>query len=106
MTPVRDPNRTAMLDARRTGTAAGASAYLLLWALIVAVPFWRAFGDQWWPLAITSGVVWACFGYLLRGAAVDPAGYDDDEVRQADLVGALSVHATALLGLVLRMLLL
>ena len=106
MSIARDDRRIAALESRRTGAAVGASAYLLLWALIVAVPFWRAFGDRWWPLAITSGVVWACSGYLLRGAAVDPAGYDDDEVRRADLVGALSVHAAALLGLVLRMMLL
>lgn len=106
MTLIRNPNRTDMLDARRTGAAVGASVYLLLWTLVVAVPLWKAFGDRWWPLAITSGVVWACSGYLLRGAAVDPAGYDDDEVRRADLVGALSVHAAALLGLVLRMMLL
>lgn len=106
MSTARDARRIASLEARRTGAAVGASAYLLLWALVVAGPFWWAFGDRWWPLAITSGIVWACSGYLLRGAAVDPAGYDDDEMRQADLVGALSAHAAALLGLVLRTLLL
>ena len=106
MSIARDDQRADILEGRRTGAAAGTLVYLFLWALIVAVPLWRAFGDRWWPLAITSGVVWACSGYLLRGAAVDPAGYDDDEVRRADLVGALSVHAAALLGLVLRMMLL
>ena len=102
----RDPYRAAMLEARRTGAAVGVAVYLLLWTAVVAAPFQKAFGDQWCSLAIAAGVVWACAGYLQRGASVDPAGYDgDDESRRADLVGALSAHAAALLGLVLRMLL-